>query len=224
MSRQAHNALIMLARYPRPGQVKSRLAATVGDEVAAEFARLSAERLFAESGRLPQTVRRYLFFADAADAAEVRRWAGEAFRLQPQVAGDFGRRMSAAFHTAFREGAHKAVIVGSDIPDLSASLLAEAFHLLDQYPLVIGPDRGGGYYLLGMKMLYADLFLREVSWGSERVLGQTLRIMEALDLVPAFLPALIDVDTEGDMRRWLQGREPAAEEALERYLRRHLGA
>ena len=222
MKRRDHNALIMLTRYPRPGRVKSRLASTVGDEIAAEFARLCAERLFAESERLPGSVRRYLFFADPADAAAVRRWVGEGLRLEPQIAGNFGRKMSAALHTAFAEGAHKAIIVGSDIPDLSASLLREAFALLDRYPLVIGPDRGGGYYLLGMKALYADLFLRNLAWGTGRVLGQTLRIMQGLDLVPAFLPSLIDVDTEGDLRRWLRTREPRAAQPLVQYLHSRL--
>lgn len=223
MNRRQHNALIMLARYPRPGRVKSRLASTVGEETAADVARLCAEQLFAESVHLPPSVRRYLFFGDPADARKMRRWAGDDFRLQPQVSGDFGGRMADAFHTAFHEGAHKAVIVGSDIPDLSASLLQQAFTLLDHYPLVIGPDRGGGYYLLGMKMLYIDLFLRDVTWGTNRVLAQTLRIMEALELVPAFLPALIDIDTEGDARRWLRSRERQSGQRLEQYLRRQLG-
>lgn len=223
MNRRQHNALIMLARYPRPGRVKSRLASTVGEETAADVARLCAERLFVESNRLPPSVRRYLFFADPADAQAMRRWAGDDFRLKPQITGNFGGRMAAAFRTAFGEGAHKAVIVGSDIPDLSESLLQDAFHLLDHYPLVIGPDLGGGYYLLGMKMLYADLFLRDVTWGTNRVLAQTLRIMEVLELVPAFLPALIDIDTEGDARRWLRSRKPQSGRRLEQYLRRQLG-
>lgn len=223
MNRQpSHHALIMLARYPRPGRVKSRLADTLGDEIAAEFSRLSAERLFAESGRLPPNVRRYLFYADAADAGRMREWVGEELRLQAQVAGTFGQRMAAAFHTAFAEGARKAVIVGSDIPDLSAPLVEEAFRLLDHYPLVIGPDHGGGYYLLGMKMLYQDLFLRDLAWGTARVLERTLRIIQGLELVPAFLPPLIDVDNEGDLRRWLESRDPGQEERLERYLRRQL--
>lgn len=225
MSRQPpHHALIVLTRYPRPGRVKTRLAATLGDEIAAEFSRLSAERLLAESVRLPENVRRYLFFDDPADAARVRGWVGEELRLQPQVAGTFGERLAATFHTVFAEGARKAVIVGSDIPDLTAALVEEAFRLLDHYPLVIGPDHGGGYYLLGMKMLYQDLFFRDLSWGTGRVLGQTLRIMQELDLVPTFLPPLIDVDNEGDLRRWLESREAQQEQRLERYLRRQLGS
>jgi rSAM/selenodomain-associated transferase 1 len=198
-------ALVVLARLPRPGRVKSRLAATLGEEAAMEVYRLCAEQLFGASERLPRQVARYLFYADPEDRAQVQQWAGRGFYY--------------ALRTVFAEGARKAVIVGSDVPDLSAAVIEEAFALLDRYPLVIGPDEGGGYYLLGMKMLYADLFERRVAWGTERVLAQTLRIMQLLELTPAFLPRLIDVDTAGDLRRWL-ARQEGRQDELARDLRR----
>lgn len=205
-----NSALIMMTRLPRPGRVKTRLAATVGDETAAEFYRLCAERLFRESRRLPQVVRRYIFYADAEDAERVRAWAGDGFRYEAQPAGNLGRRLASAFHTVFEQGARRAVVVGTDVPDLSAGVVERALALLERYPLVIGPDHGGGYYLLGMRMLYDDLFLRDLSWGTNEVFSQTLRIMRDLELVPAFLPVLIDVDTAGDLRRWVEGNAKVA--------------
>lgn len=204
------SALIMMTRLPRPGRVKTRLAATVGDETAAEFYRLCAEGLFRESQRLPQVVRRYIFYADAEDAARVRAWAGDGFRYEAQPAGNLGRRLASAFYTVFEQGARRAVVVGTDVPDLSAGVIERALALLERYPLVIGPDHGGGYYLLGMRMLYDDLFLRDLSWGTNEVFSQTLRIMRELELVPAFLPVLIDVDTAGDLRRWVEGKASVA--------------
>ena len=226
--RGKHSALIMMTRLPRPGRVKTRLAATVGDDEAAEFYRLCAEHLFRESERLPRPVWRYVFYADAEDADEVRAWAGGAFRYEPQPAGNLGRRLAAAFRTVFAQGARAAVVVGTDVPDLSAGIVAEALALLARYPAVIGPDHEGGYYLLGMKMLYADLFLRDLAWGTNRVFGHTLRIMRDLDLVPAFLPVLVDVDNVGDLQRWLESRggekygEDGERDALLRWGRRAL--
>ena len=218
------DALIVMARLPRRGQVKSRLAATIGEEGATEVYRLAAERLFEDSGSLPRRVRRYLFYAGAPDERPLRAWAGDAFHFERQRGPDLGHRLAHAFETVFAQGARKAVVVGSDVPDLSADIIEQAFGLLDHYPLVIGPDHGGGYYLLGMKMLYGDLFLRRLTWGTERVYGQTLRIMQALDLVPAVLPQLIDVDLEGDLRRWLeQGRPNRGQETFEQFVRRLLG-
>lgn len=212
------SALIIMARVPELGRVKSRLAATIGSDAAAEAYRLMAEQLFAECEQLPPYVDRYLFFADARDAGSIRAWAGDAFRYVPQRPGDFGQRMMAAFETVFGEGARRAVIVGSDVPDLSAGIIGEAFRLLDRYPIVIGPDYGGGYYLLGLKMVYPDLFRRRLPWGTHRVLGKTLQIIGELGLAPAFLPRLIDVDVEGDLWQWSR-RQPPAGHPLVGYLR-----
>ena len=207
---RSNSALLVMARLPRPGRVKSRLADTIGEEKAAEFYQRCAERLFEESRRLPNGVARYIFYADAADAAAMRSWAGDDFLYEPQTRGHLGDRLVDAFTTAFGQGVQKAVVVGSDVPDLTARRIAAALRLLDHYPIVIGPDHGGGYYLMGMRMLHRDLFLRSLAWGTHYVLGHTLRIMRDLALTPAFLPTLIDIDTGGDLRRWLQSR-PAGE-------------
>jgi uncharacterized protein len=211
-------AVIILARLPRRGRVKSRLAATVGDDGAAESYRLMAEHLFEECRRLPPAVARYLFYAGRGDAEAVSAWTGGSFRYVPQSPAGFGRRMMAAFETVFREGARKAVIVGSDIPDLTATIISEALHLLDRYPVVIGPDHGGGYYLLGLKMIYPDLFLRPLPWGTQLICWRTLQIMQELGITPAFLPRLIDVDVEGDLWRWWE-QKPVAGHPLSAYMR-----
>lgn len=207
----------MLTRLPRAGRVKSRLALTLGDEAAAESYRLTAEGLFAECSRLPAGVARYLFFADAGAEDAIRGWAGGDFRLVAQRGDHFGRRMRHAFEVVFGEGARKAVIVGSDVPDLTAEIIVEALRLLARYPAVIGPDDGGGYYLLGLKMIYPDLFAGRLPWGTHELYARTLRTMTGLDLVPAFLPRLIDIDVEGDLWRWLDGA-PVARNPLARYL------
>lgn len=215
---EAESAIIVLTRLPRAGRVKSRLALTLGDEAAAESYRLTAERLFAECSRLPASVARYLFYADAGDEAAIRAWVGGGFRFVPQHGAHFGRRMRNAFEVVFGEGARKAVIVGSDVPDLTAEIIAEALRLLERYPAVIGPDDGGGYYLLGLKMIYPDLFAGRLPWGTHEVYARTLRLMNGLGLVPAFLPRLIDLDVEGDLWRWLAGA-PIAGHPLARYLK-----
>lgn len=212
------DALIILTRVPRPGRVKNRLAARLGPELASESYRLMAERLFRESERLPLSVARYLFYDEPRERAAVRSWAGGGFHYVPQNEGDFGSRMLEAFRTVFHEGARKAVIVGSDVPDLSADIILEAYHLLDRYPAVIGPDYWGGYYLLGLKMIHPDLFLRNLHWGTSRVYRHTLQIMTGLGLTPAFLPRLIDVDMEGDLQHWLR-RQGDDAHPLAAYLR-----
>jgi rSAM/selenodomain-associated transferase 1 len=195
----ANRALIVFARYPHAGQVKTRLASTMGAQRASTFYRRCAEKIFAESGRV--CCRRYLFYADEADAERVRQWVGRHFCCLPQSVGDLGLRMADAFDHVFREGPRQAIIIGSDIPDLTAEILAEAFQLLDQCDIVLGPTFDGGYYLLGMRQLYRELFLH-IAWSTPAVFDQTLEVVDRLGLKLSYLPRLIDIDTEEDLRRW----------------------
>lgn len=210
-----------MARHPRLGAVRSRLARTLGDEIATNFHRLSAERLFQELERLPFPVQRILFYADQDEEAALRDWTGERFHYQLQEGKDRGERLCHAFETTFLQPVRKAIIVGTDIPDLTAGLIDEALHLLDSYDVVIGPDHSGGYYLLGLKSLHNELF-HNVPWGTSRVYGHTLRKIKALDLSLAFLPVLIDVNNEDDLRRWMEGDRRSRRGQLEDYLREAL--
>jgi rSAM/selenodomain-associated transferase 1 len=120
----------------------------------------------------------------------------------PQVEGDLGTRIEAAFNYVFRQGARKAVIVASDVPDLSAEIIEKAISALIGNDIVIGPTNDGGYYLLGMNRLHSDLF-RDVTWSTTKVYDETLSIVEYLGLKVHCLRALDDIDTEEDLHRWL---------------------
>lgn len=214
-------ALIILARHPRAGAARSRLAHTLGEDVAAEFHRLSAERLFLELERLPVPVQRYLFYTGNDDEAALRRWTGGGFQFELQRPSSRGERLRQAFATIFARRYRKVVVVGTDIPDLTSGLIDEALHLLETYDAVIGPDHNGGYYLLGLRALHHELF-HDVPWGTSRVYGHTLRMIKALDLSLAFLPVLVDVNTEDDLRRWMEGDRRSRRGHLEDYLREKL--
>lgn len=218
---EGDTALIILARHPRVKAVHSGLARTLGEEVATEFHRLSAERLFLELERLLLPVQRYLFYAGDEEEAALRRWTGDRFTYEAQVGRDRGERLQHALATIFSGRATKAIIVGTDTPDLTAGLIDEALHLLDDYDVVIGPDHRGGYYLLGMKALHGELF-NGVPWGTSRVYGHTLRMIKTLELSLAFLPVLIDVSTEDDLRRWMDADRRSRRGHLEDYLRKAL--
>jgi rSAM/selenodomain-associated transferase 1 len=130
------------------------------------------------------------------------KWAGPVFHFMPQVEGDLGIRIEAAFNYVFRQGARKAVIVASDVPDLSAEIIENAISALIGNDIVIGPTNDGGYYLLGMNRLHSDLF-RGVTWSTTKVYDETLSIVEYLGLKVHSLRALDDIDTEEDLHRWL---------------------
>jgi rSAM/selenodomain-associated transferase 1 len=143
--------------------------------------------------------------ADAGDA--VRAWLGDGPRYLPQADGDLGVRMEDAFARAFGDGAERVVIVGSDLPEVSASLLRRAFALLDAHPAVIGPARDGGYYLLGLRGMIGGIFAG-IEWSTSTVLHSTLERFGAAGVEPAMLEVLSDVDTVDDVPPgWLDPRE-----------------
>lgn len=194
--------LLIFARLPELGQVKTRLAQTIGDEAAlAVYRELLARTRAATDGFggqktvwLPQPANVPL--TPEVVAAE---WPG--YTWQPQPPGDLGGKMQRAFTRAFTAGAASVVIIGTDCPGLTYAFLSQAFELLTTHDVVVGPAADGGYYLLGMKALHPDLFQNK-AWSTASVLPDTLADAARLGLHVARLPTMHDVDTADDLAVW----------------------
>lgn len=199
--RSSTTALILFVRLPRAGVVKTRLAANLGDELANKFYRLCAERILRESRHVSGNIRRYVFCADKNNKDKVQRWVGREFHIRGQRNGDLGTRMYDAFASVFSSGAETAILVGTDIPDLSAHIIETGYRALETHDVVIGPTYDGGYYLLGTNAVHRELFA-EMPWSTERVLGKTFDVLVQQGFSYRLLPRLIDVDTETDLKRW----------------------
>ncbi|MBC6990274.1 MULTISPECIES: TIGR04282 family arsenosugar biosynthesis glycosyltransferase [Hymenobacter] len=190
--------LLIFARHPELGRVKTRLAQTIGDEAALEvYCELLAHTQAAASG---VAATRTVWFADAKPAAAPPDlWAD--YLHQTQGPGDLGAKMHRAFAEAFAAGASAVVIIGTDCPGLTSAHLTTAFDCLATHDVVLGPAHDGGYYLLGMSTLHADLFLNK-TWSTASVLAHTLRDATRLGLTVHQLPQLRDVDTAEDLVAW----------------------
>mmetsp|Transcript_7911 Transcript_7911/g.13691 ORF Transcript_7911/g.13691 Transcript_7911/m.13691 type:complete len:223 (-) Transcript_7911:307-975(-) len=200
-------SLVVFARLPVPGKVKTRLAAGVGPERACDFYRACSEHIVRETGRC-EGVRRVLFFSDERERAAVKQWMQDLdqsmeVECQAQVP-DLGERMSAALDDEILKGARKAVIIGTDIPDLHADLVQTALRALDTYDVVLGPAADGGFYLLGLKTAHPELF-KGIVWSTDTVLETTFANAAAAGIRVApvdILPTLRDIDTAEDLREW----------------------
>lgn len=194
--------LLVFAREPELGRVKTRLAAGIGAEAALAVYRelLALTAAAVTAAQVPATV--WLAEAPAeADPTQPRpEWPGLPWRVQP-AAGALGERMAQAFGEAFAAGAGRVVIIGTDCPGLSAELLRQAFDQLLSHELVVGPADDGGYYLLGMNKLHAELFTNK-AWSTATVLPDTLADAARLGLRVAHLPTLHDVDSAQDLATW----------------------
>ncbi len=186
-------AILIFARTPERGHVKTRLAASLGDDITYRtYLKLLAHtRESASRSGFP--VRVWI----AGDVPQEDLWSNAGFRRFSQVPGDLGERMAAAFADAFKDGIRKVVIIGTDCPGLTSSHLHEAFRALDTHEAVVGPAEDGGYTLLGLTSPVRAIFQNK-TWSSETVLHDTLADFKSLGMSVARLETLRDLDTIDD--------------------------
>jgi rSAM/selenodomain-associated transferase 1 len=204
------NALIVVAKEPVPGQTKTRLCPPFTPEGAAEFYRcllLDTLALMQQLKAADHTVA----YTPASAHSYFAHLSPNGFRLVPQEGANLGERLAGMLGLHFDLGYRRVVIMNSDGPTLPLSYLEAAFSGLERADVALGIGHDGGYYLIGMKRLYPELF-QGIDWSTERVIPQTLAICRRLGLVVLPLPEWYDVDVETDLdclRRDLV-REPAA--------------
>ena len=189
--------MVIFAKAPVPGRVKTRLAADLGatraTEIYRELGRRTVEAL--RSGPWVTTV--HVDPPDADSIADVTTWLGPDVRYEGQSSGDLGERMRSAIDDELG-GADAVCVVGTDLPELEASTLRRAFDALDTHDVVIGPATDGGYYLIGMSRARPELF-EGIPWSTARVLELTLQRAEAAGLSVSVLEPRTDVDTVDDV-------------------------
>jgi len=196
-------ALIMFAKFPENGKVKTRLAKGAGENFATGFYRVCAEYTFSEAVKLKSArFKLFVYCFSESDLKNVAEWAGGEFDVRAQAGENLGERMKNSFKDVFSEEFKKAIIIGTDLPDISAELINTASSKLDVYDFVIGPSCDGGYYLLGMKDFTPELFFN-IEWSSSSVLTSTFRKISILKKNYYLLDEKKDVDSVQDLKDWL---------------------
>ena len=191
--------VLLFVKDPEPGKVKTRLAASVGPERAAEIYRRLAEEVVR---RLPEEDEVLVMFDPPEKGAEVEAWLGglgakAALDFLAQAPGDLGARLDAAFATAFAQGFAAVAAVGSDCVELTPQHFAEAWQSLATHDAALGPAADGGYYLLALRAPQPALFT-DIAWSTGAVCAGTLARAAAVGLRVHLLPQLRDVDTVED--------------------------
>ena len=202
--------LLIFAKAPVPGRVKTRLAGRLGTRGAAAL----YQKLLRRTVRIAYNARlcpielwcapdaRHGFFAACRQEYGVT--------LRRQCAGDLGRRMNRALNQTLAAG-HPAVLIGGDCASLGETELRTAFGLLAAgHEAVLGPAADGGYVLVGLNRPGPALF-RDIAWSTPTVLAATRRRLRRAGMNWAELPPGWDVDTPADLRRLRQSSSPAAQ-------------
>lgn len=205
-------ALILMAKAPIPGRVKTRLVPPLDPEEAARLYVCLLEDAAEEMARVPGGTP-FLYVHPPGEEARFRRAPFARYDPRPQVGRDLGSRMTRAVRDVFREGFREAVLVGADCPALGVLRVREAVReLRGGSEAVLGPARDGGFYLAALRFVPEGIF-RGIPWGTGEVLARVCGRLRREGRRFSTLPVLPDVDTPedlGELARWARRlRRPA---------------
>lgn len=182
-------------KAPRAGEVKTRLAESLGPEGACAAYRLLVDHTLRQ---LPEHWKVEILFAPANAKAEMRDWLGAVYSYYPQCEGDLGDRQAAAVARLIRHDS--VILVGGDCPYLDVEVLSEVESQLVDHEAVLVPACDGGYVALALKRYDEGLF-DDISWSTDRVAEQLELNAHRVGLDLVKLKPLEDVDTLAEWER-----------------------
>jgi len=196
--------LLIFTRNPELGKVKTRLAATIGDNATLDIYKFLLSHTREITKNL--TVAKHVYYTESIWENDL--WDPALYSKRLQQGGDLGERMKHAFEAGFAEGFENIIIIGSDMYDLNSIEIEDAFQRLKNTDFVIGPAIDGGYYLLGMKQLKPELFSGK-DWGKDTVLKSTMDDLKGEKI--KILTEKNDVDYFEDMQ-YIEAFQPFLKE------------
>tara|TARA_B100000929_G_scaffold49641_2_gene36090 strand:- start:3759 stop:4379 length:621 start_codon:yes stop_codon:yes gene_type:complete len=187
------NLLLIFTRNPEFGKVKTRLARDIGHQAALDIYKF----LLAHTAKIctPLDTEKAVYYSEEIPNNDL--WNATVFQKKKQIGEDLGERMQNAFAEGFHLGYSKIIIIGSDLYDIETKDLEQAFKVLNNHEIVIGPAEDGGYYLLGMKQLHPKLF-KNKNWGTATVLQDTINELKKSNY--KLLEKRNDVDLYSDIK------------------------
>lgn len=193
MPQSSPQALLIFIKNAKKGNVKTRLAATLGDEEALSVYKKLLD--YTREAVAPLEVDKQLWYSRFVPKND--NWDANIFNKKVQEGESLGQRMQQAFKQSFEEGYERSVIIGSDCAQLNPDHLEQAYQALLTNDVVIGPSQDGGYYLLGMRR-YLPVLFEDKSWSTKDVFDQTIADCKKHGFSCHVLEELNDVDTETD--------------------------
>ncbi len=205
----AFDALVVFAKLPRAGKVKSRLGETIGQDRAARLYGLFLRYLSWQFRRLPPNLKLMIAVDPPSALKKIRAYFPYSRKawVFAQRGGDLGARMLHATAGAKRRGAGKVLLIGSDCLEVKPGHLEKARQLLDRKPLVLGRAKDGGYYLLGWQKPIPACF-KGIAWSTPKVFRKTVWNARKRGVTIGTLPTLSDVDEWKDWKRTLRRLDP----------------
>ncbi len=199
MTKPLKASLVIMAKDPIPGQVKTRLSPPLSPAEAAELYCCFLEDRIAEMSTL-KGVDLALAYTPENAKPTFRALVSDSIQLFAQRGKNLTEKLVNIFKDLLSEGYQTVSIIDSDTPDLSSAIMRQSFNLLasEHTDAVFGPCKDGGYYLIGLKKNYPKLF-QNIPWSGKNVLAVSLKKAKEMGLKTALLPLQNDIDTYEDL-------------------------
>lgn len=189
-----NSLLLIFAKNPDLGKVKTRLAKSIGEQKALEIYQILLNHTLEIASSI-NADKKVLFTQRLEKHPLLEK---HEFEQGIQIGKDLGDRMSNAVKIGFEKGYQKIVIIGADLFNLQTTDIEKAFKNLESYETCIGPAEDGGYYLLGLSFWEKSLFENK-DWGTDQVLAQTLNDLSSKSVL--LLDEKNDIDTVDDLKK-----------------------
>ena len=198
--------VLFFVKYPKVGDVKSRLSKDLDPSITVELYRCFVKDLLKMLNTTSYSI--FICFYPSNYLNNFKQWLGNKYNYIPQEGEDLGQRMENCFNYIFTKKFDQLIVIGSDSPDLPNEILNQAFLKLQTHDAVIGPSLDGGYYLLGFnRACYSPNFFKDVSWGKDTVFAKTKKRFLDEKLSFFILPVWGDIDTFQDLENYYQNNK-----------------
>lgn len=197
-------ALILMTRVPVPGRTKTRLMKVLSGEECAKLHKSFLLDLFNVFELIRNDIDIYLTYTPEDSFSLMKNYIPSYIKCFPQKGKGLGEKMLNGFHNLLNKGYSEVALMGADIPHIQPNDIKISFEALQNSDVVLGPTTDGGYYLIGMKNAYEDLFEDKLKWGNKSVLEGTIDIANGLNLEIGFANKLRDIDTKEDLMAFMK--------------------
>jgi rSAM/selenodomain-associated transferase 1 len=196
----------LFVKYPEKGKVKLRLSADLNEDIVQELYRCFVQDTLTTVKKIDSQL--FICFFPIEKQKKFRKWLGSTLLFLSQNGADLGERMKNSFTDVFTKGFTRAVLIGSDSPDLPKKYVEQAFSILQTKDVVLGPTIDGGYYLIGFHTkTFTPSAFEDIQFGNQTVFQETVMKIKQAHRSLGLLPIWNDVDTITDLKHLIQRAE-----------------
>jgi len=198
--------ILLFVKYPEKGKAKLRLSVVITKEIVQELYRCFVQDTLTIVKKIDSQL--FICFSPVEAQKKFQKWLGSTFLFLSQNGVNLGERMKNSFIDVFTKGYGRAILIGSDSPDLPKRYIEQAFSILQTKDIVLGPTVDGGYYLIGFNTnTFTPSVFEDISWGNQTVFQETMMKIKQAHRSLGLLPIWSDVDTIADLKHLIQRAE-----------------